>query len=38
MINLINESINHSYVLKQETELLIPAQTGDRTMKVYTSI
>ena len=33
MIKLINY-----YVLKQETESLIPAQTGNRTMKMYTSI
>ena len=25
-------------VLKQETELMIPVQTGNRTMKMYTSI
>ena len=30
--------INYSNVLKQETELLIPAQTGNRTIKMYTSI
>ena len=32
MINLINKLINY-YVLKQETELLIPAKTGNRTIK-----
>ena len=37
MINLINESINYSYVLKQETELLVPAKTGNRTTEMYTS-
>ena len=30
--------MNHSYVLKRETELLIPATTGNRTMKMYASI
>ena len=38
MINLINKSIDYSYGLKQETESLIPAQTGNRTIKMYTSI
>ena len=38
MIDLINKSINYSYVLKQETEWLIPAQTGNRTIEMYTSI
>ena len=38
LINLINKLINYSNVLKQETELLIPAQTGSRTIEMYTSI
>ena len=38
MINLINKSINYSYVLKQEAELFIPAQTGNRSIKMYRSI
>ena len=38
MINLINKSINYLNVLKQETELLIPTQTGKRTIEMYTSI
>ena len=37
MINLINRLINHSYVLKQEIELSIPAHTENRTIKMYTS-
>ena len=37
-INLIKKLINYSYVLRQETELLIPAQTGNRTIEMYTSI
>ena len=37
LFSLIDKLINY-YVLKQETELLIPAQTGNRTMKMYTSI
>ena len=37
MINLINKIINYLYFSKQETELLIPAQTGNRTIKMYTS-
>ena len=36
-IDLINELINYLYVSKQETELLIPAQSGNRTIKMYTS-
>ena len=36
IIDLINKLINY-YVLKQETELLIPAQTGNRTIEMYTS-
>ena len=38
IINLLNEIINHLYFLKQEAELLIPAQTGNRTIVMYTSI
>ena len=38
MIDLINKLINYLNVLKQETKLSIPAQTGNRTMKIYTSI
>ena len=34
----MNKSINYSNVSKQETELLIPAQTGNRTLKMYTGI
>ena len=34
MINFINKLTNYSYVLKQETELLIPATTGNRTIKI----
>ena len=30
--------MNYLNVLKQETELLIPAQTGNRTIEMYTSI
>ena len=37
IIILINELDNY-YILKPETELSIPAQTGNRTMKMYTSI
>ena len=33
----MNKLINYSYISKQETELLIPAQTGNRTIKMYTS-
>ena len=29
--------INYIYFSKQETELLIPAQTENRTIKLYTS-
>ena len=35
--NFINRLINYLYVLRQETEFLIPAQTGNRTIKLYTS-
>ena len=38
MINFINKLTNYSYVLEQETELLIPAQTGNRTIEMYTNI
>ena len=30
--------INYLYFLKQETELLIPVQTGNRTIRMYTNI
>ena len=30
--------IDYSFVLKLKTKLLIPAQTGNRTVKMYTSI
>ena len=32
----MNKIINYLYFSKQETELLIPAQTGNRTIKMYT--
>ena len=38
IINLMNRLINYAYISKQEIELLIPAQTGNRTIKMYTSI
>ena len=38
MIDLVNRLINYSYVLKQEAELFIPAQTGNRSIKMYRSI
>ena len=34
----MNKLVSYSNILKQETELLIPAQTGNRTMKMCTSI
>ena len=36
-IKSINKLINYLYISKQETELLIPAQTGYRTIKIYKS-
>ena len=34
----MNKSINYVYISKPVIELLIPAQTGNRTKKMYTSI
>ena len=38
IINLINKLINVAYISEQEIEILNPAQTGNRTIKMYTSI
>ena len=38
IVNLINWSIDNSFVLKQETKSLISAQTGNRTIEIHTSI
>ena len=36
-IQLINRFTNNSFVLKHETELWIPAETGSKSIKMYTS-